>query len=130
MRHEDWCRIRVTPTSDLEAAGSLVSLGRKLLGQMMSGLALVGQRTGVLRRRLPDGSTIVVRFDGTTPMIDIDVPGDESAALAGEVFNMWVPRGFVVYPAWYEEPFGVGLPIVQDATLAQVATSIKSIVRS
>lgn len=121
MRHTDWCRIRWTPTSDPGAAAALIPLARTMLGQMMQGLQLVGQRTGILRRELPDGSTITVRYDGTTPMIDIDVPPEEAEEPRASLFNLWVPRGFVVYPAWSGTPFGVGLPIINDDTIGPYA---------
>lgn len=115
MRHTDWCRIRFSPTSDPGAASALIPQARTMLGQMMQGLELVGQRTGILRRQLPNGSTIVVQFDGTTPMIDIDVPAEEGSESSTEPYNLWLPRGFVVRAASADHPGGVGLPVVLDS---------------
>lgn len=123
MRFTDWCRIRVTPTSDPGAASALIPQARALLGQMLNGLQLAQQRTGLLRRTLPGGETIEVSFDGTTPVITIDVP---PADLVGEdvgSHNLWLPRGLLVYPAWSDAPGGIGLPVIKDPASGPYSTA-------
>lgn len=113
-RYTDWCRIRFTEGSDPELARALIPAGRALLGQLMQGLALGQLPTGVLRRALPDGSSIVVGHDGTTPMVTIDTTAVTTAPVDVPPFNLWAPRGFVVYPAWHDATYGVGLPIIAN----------------
>lgn len=113
MRYSGWMRLRIAPDADPARVNQLIPYARVMIGQLLLQIKLVDQATGVLRRRLPDGSVVVVRFDGTTPMAEISTP-PVPAQQEEDNSNLWVPRGFVVYPAWKAHPFGVGLPIVKD----------------
>lgn len=89
-----------------------IAQGRKALGELMEGLSRGGIRTGKLRRTLPDGTVITASFDGTTPVLDVESAPPPALEPEAANANLWVPRGFVVYPAWHGRPFGVGLPII------------------
>jgi hypothetical protein len=60
---------------------------------------------------MPDGGTITATINGTMPIVQITLPTAQPQTTA-TIFNMWVPRGFVLYPAWTAQPYGVGLPII------------------
>lgn len=89
-----------------------LAMARKLLGQMMES----GQRWQLPNQQrvvtLPDGAVVRVRLGGGLPQVQIApatpvVPPEETV-----IATQWVPRGFVVYPAWHSAAFGVGLPVV------------------
>ncbi|MDN5939336.1 MAG: hypothetical protein L0H83_11835, partial [Salinisphaera sp.] len=68
----------------------------------------------VRRRVLPNGDRITVRFDGTTPVVEIE--SEREPVEQERQFNLWLPRGFVTYPATNTARYGAGLPIIPDAT--------------
>lgn len=86
----------------------LVAQARKLVGSMF-------ETGGIVSRTMqnPDGSTISALITNGIPKVTITQPKaqvTQEPTLATE----WVPRGFIVYPAWQGNTFGVGLPIVQQ----------------
>lgn len=84
----------------------LLGLARKLVGGMLE----VG---GIPQRqwRLDDGTTIHALIVNGMPKVTIT---HSVHGVVREVADadLWLPRGFVVYPAWAGYPYGVGLPIV------------------
>lgn len=97
-----------------ERAGEQTSEGRKLLATLINQLALGGVKVGRMERILPDGTRLVAIADGTMPQVIAFAPAPtavketDSAAAA-----VWIPRGFVLYPAGPGAAAGWGLPIVQ-----------------
>ncbi|MGC1549376.1 MAG: hypothetical protein WA777_12675 [Rhodanobacter sp.] len=94
---------------------SLIAMARKLAGQLVQRRADSGIQ--VLQRilNMPDGSVIRGLLNGTMPVVQITTPATiESQQISAT--TMWIPRGFVVYPAWSGSPFGVGVPIIPDAS--------------
>lgn len=97
--------------------------GRKVLGALMEQLRLSGLPTGVLRVEGPDGTKYVATYDGTTPTVSIEPvpqPAEENPAYN----DLWIPRGFVVYPAWSDAKYGRGLPVVFDPDSSQSPYSL------
>jgi len=96
--------------SDGPVSPAAMAAARKLVGSMFD---IGGIPTRSLR--LADGTTIAAIIVNGIPKVVIKQPQ--------AVFNvvsfptaLWVPRGFVVYPAWHSEPFGVGLPVIPDGS--------------
>lgn len=87
---------------------AVLALARKLVGSML-------QVGGIPQRmwRLDDGTTIHALIVNGLPKVTI-VQGGGAGEIEVETTQLWVPRGFVVYPAWSDAPGGVGLPIVPD----------------
>lgn len=88
---------------------ALVALARKLVGGMLD--------TGVPKRtwRLDDGSQIHALLVNGVPKVTITQPAP-AAKREQNPTDLWIPRGFVVYPATHAAPYGYGLPIVQDSS--------------
>lgn len=97
-----------------ENAADVQQQARRLLGALMEQLRLGGVKVGKWERTLPDGTRLIAQYDGSTPMVTAIAPrvrpAEEDAAGNAAV---WVPRGFVVYPAAASSPTGWGLPVVQ-----------------
>lgn len=110
-RHTGWLRWRIAEDTPPEVADRMKPAGRKLLGALMNQLALSGNRQGLMRQTLPDGSQLTARFDGTTPIVEI-VASEAALEAEEDTSNLWLPRGFVVYPLTVDHPYGVGLPVV------------------
>jgi hypothetical protein len=89
---------------------NVVALARKLVGSMVD-IGDIQQRT----QRLADGTTIHAQLVDGLPRVTITAPGEQTSQPAVGS-SLWVPRGFVVYPAWSDAPFGVGIPIIPDAS--------------
>lgn len=84
-----------------------LAIARKLVGAMLE------QDVMAHRQVLADGTEIRVLIVDGMPKVVITsrASAQEQAA---EATDLWVPRGFVVYPAWQGAPGGVGLPIVAN----------------
>lgn len=84
---------------------ALLAMARKLVGGMLE--------VGVPQRqwRLDDGSTLHALIVDGLPKVTITQPQGVGTAPVEDA-DLWVPRGFVVYPAWSGYPYGVGLPVV------------------
>lgn len=93
---------------------SLVARARKIVGELKEREALTGAK--VLKRTVPltDGSVITASTNNGNVVVTIRSP-TKSTEEQDNIANMWVPRGFVIYPAWHGNPFGVGLPIIVDS---------------
>lgn len=88
--------------------------GRKLLGALIERLRLGGVKVGKVERTLDDGTRIVATFDGTLPIVTVFDPVRQVPAVDERAdTELWIPRGFVVYPANAAAPQGWGLPVVQ-----------------
>jgi len=67
------------------------------------------------RQRIVErGVIFTVAFDSVVPSLTIDVTGIESGVLSPDKVSLWIPTGFVVYPASEAAPAGWGTPVVQD----------------
>lgn len=111
-RWENWHRQRLDPNASAEQT----SAGSKVLGELMEQLRLARIPTGTLRRRLRDGTLIIASYDGTTPIVQVIAPPGAAPAAPPVLGNLWVPRGFVVAPAYSGAGLGLGLPIIQQGT--------------
>lgn len=93
-------------------------LGRLLLGELLSTLA-PGVETLAKEYRRDNGLRVRVQLiSGSTPIVEIDVSGLEANQVLSGV-QLWIPEGFVIYPASDASPNGWGLPInyISDSTL-------------
>lgn len=107
-------RTRTPDGSDPPPA--LLLYARKLLGAVLDHAKATGLSVASRHVILPDGSEITAAWDGTTPTVTI-VPAPGAAVPPVDYpTDLWVPRGFVVYPAWSDAPGGVGLPILPDSS--------------
>jgi len=113
--HEGWMRTRTPDGSDPPA--HLLWFARKAMGDLLEAAKKGGLVVTKRVHHLPDGSVVTVEFDGTTPTATIS-PVSQEASKETDFGSLWVPRGFIVYPAWSTAVFGVGLPIVQDTTVS------------
>lgn len=107
---------RLTFKGDQVVASQYVGEARELLGALAHDLAEANIRSG-RRQRRRDGVAIDVAHDGTLGRIVIDVSELTSLPPIDQRTAMWVPRGFVLYPATDDAPYGWGLPVVQQTML-------------
>lgn len=112
-RYDGWMRIRTPDGSN--PPPDLITLARKAMGDLMNYSGFVGLGTSKRSFITQDGSVIGVQWDGTTPIATI-VPSAEEKKLEVEAYALWVPRGFLLWPAWADAKGGVGLPVIQDGT--------------
>ncbi|GAA0721280.1 hypothetical protein [Dokdonella soli] len=115
-----WARVRTSGQFDADAVSHA---GRKLLGQLNETRARWGSFQGVLRKTLPDGTRVSVRMVGTIPIIEVEGIVTASTAQQSQPSQIWIPRGFVVYPASTASPLGWGLPIIQRTQTGDTAYS-------
>lgn len=116
-RHTGPARFVGIPSHD---DGRVRSEARRLLGQLMGQLAIGGIKVGKWERTLPDGTRLVARFDGSTPIVHAYPPQGVTIEEEPEgSAAVWVPRGFVLYPAAPAAPTGWGLPVVQITANAE-----------
>lgn len=94
-------------------AAQVRSEGRKLLGSLMERLALGGIRVGKVERVLPDGTRLIAQYDGSMPIVTAIAPTAAARRADEPTFELWVPQGFVIYPASDAAPAGWGAPVVQ-----------------
>src|SRR5450759_824842 len=93
-----------------------------LLADLVSRIA--GQKGEFGKRRVVENDVVFdLSFAGNVAQAVITVapvlvpnPNDYSS-------KIWIPRGFVVYPANDDAPFGWGLPIIQRANLGDTPYS-------
>lgn len=105
-RYEGWHRRRV----DIESQDTYATYGRKLLGELMEDIKRGRLFQLVRRQRLPDGTLIVARYDGTTPIVEIHSGGREADEPTKLETSIWLPRGFVFWPVDDTATIGWGLP--------------------
>lgn len=87
-----------------------LAYGRQLLGDVIQAASFnnlqIHERTVVL----PDGVIVRAQYNQTLPFIEITLPDVSSPDESTGAYNLWIPRGFVVYPAFGSAPAGYGLP--------------------
>ncbi len=96
--------------SDDPVSPQQLALARKLVGGMLE----VG---GIPSRRwdLPDGSVIQALIVNGIPKVTVTQAKSASVS-TDTLFDLWAPRGFLIYPCYSNAPKGVGLPVVQQGT--------------
>src|SRR5690348_7412676 len=105
-----WMRTRSPEGVDLPA--ELLHFARKAMGALLE--AAPGLAVAQRRHDLPDGSIVEVALVGGQPIATITPASARPDLPRLPPVNLWLPRGFVVYPAWHDAPAGVGLPVVAD----------------
>ena len=93
----------------------LIQFARKAMGELLEYAQPMGLQVVKREHHLNDGSIVEVSFDGTTPIATIHPAPPAEPTGSQPPVNFWMPRGFVVLPAWGDAPFGIGLPVVPDA---------------
>lgn len=93
--------------SALPVPPEVLALARKIVGQMLE-LQVESHRL-----ELGDGTVILANTAGDVPKVTI-VQAVQRTRKSIELTDLWVPRGFVVYPAFHGARGGFGLPIIQD----------------
>lgn len=93
-------------------------MGRALLGQLMNRLTESSRTVGYMRRELVEVD-IDVSYGGNDPTIVITgKPNPTTQPVQPDVVQVWIPQGFVVYPASDSAAEGWGLPIIQDESVS------------
>lgn len=110
-RYDGWMRLR-TPDGSLPPA-DLVVFARKKLGELLDYSSFAGLGSTKRIFTMDDGSIVQVQWDGTTPIVTI-IPVSSEEREVPQDYPLWIPRGFVVYPAWHDAKAGVGLPVIQE----------------
>jgi hypothetical protein len=87
--------------------------GRKLLALVMHDV-MRGLSHVVRTQVLPGGGVLRASFDGTMPILEYTPPPAPPGKGIEQPGNIWVPRGFVVWPATDSAKFGWGFPIVSN----------------
>jgi hypothetical protein len=106
-RHTGWARLR-------GSAASLAGTARKILGQVMEQRRLGGVGVAARTVVLADGTRVRAAFDGVTPIVDVQQPGQQEEQQQGVVEKaLWIPDGFVLYPATATAAAGWGVPVQQ-----------------
>lgn len=109
--YSGWVRFRYP--EGYSPPGELLQFGRLKLGELMASGRMLNLQQMRREFHLPDGSFVQVQFDGTTPIITI-TPSTLGGKKTDQTTVLWIPRGFIVYPAWSDARGGVGLPVIQD----------------
>lgn len=104
------CSQRVPP--------AVTALARKLVGGMLD-VGGIPTRTW----KLDDGTVITALIVNGLPNVHVSLPPPVTE-LPVPFTSLWIPRGFVVYPAWADAPMGVGLPIVQQGSDPYASTNL------
>lgn len=94
---------------DADLAQKYLPHARGVLGKLKS-IMPSGVSTAVLRRKVDEGVTVRAAFNYWKPSIEIDVTWHPDQPLFAQA-DMWIPEGFVFYPASDDSPNGWGLPI-------------------
>lgn len=105
---------RVRVQGDPALAHTYLKRGETLLGMLLEHLRFNKLKTGKRISQQEDGAIITVSTDGTLAVIDIDVTDVVAEQPSTATFGIWIPRGFVVYPASDSSSGGWGLPILLD----------------
>lgn len=106
---------RIELRGDRALAGLFISNARALLGGLMQDLAEAKIRSGRVEKRITDDVVIRAEYDGTLARITITAR-ERGGYKPPTTFEVWVPRGIVVYPASDAAPRGWGLPVQLDTT--------------
>lgn len=112
-RYTGWMRTRGV---NRENAEMFQREGRKMLAAVLASCERSNVPTGKLTKWQPDGSLIIASFDGVTPMVEIISPPEVVALTTEPVCDLWLPRGFVLYPSSTASTTGWGTPVVQVGT--------------
>lgn len=97
---------------------AVMALARKLVGGMLD-VGGIPTRTW----KLDDGTVITALIVNGLPNVHVSLPPPVTE-LPVPFTSLWIPRGFVVYPAWADAPMGVGLPIVQQGSDPYASTNL------
>lgn len=110
-RYERECRFRFR--GDVRLAQTHIPAARNVLGLLYTLLA-PGVTTGSLVREVSPGVVVRASLHDGMPIIEISVAHEPERELVapGERWGLWVPQGFVLYPASDTAPNGWGLPVV------------------
>lgn len=90
--------------------------GRNLVHDIMQPVLAGKLRVNKGAVRLADGTEIRAQFNGTVPIVTILSPPAVEEEEAADKADLWIPKGFVVYPANDAAPRGWGLPVIQDTS--------------
>lgn len=107
--------LRVRYDGDPKVGAQYLGTARNVLGLLMGDLAEANLRSGKRTKKFDGGVEIVALFDGTLPMVTIRVPPPVGGGVEQQI-ELWIPRGFVFYPASDDAPAGWGAPVQQDTT--------------
>lgn len=99
--------------SNGEVSSYARAIGRKMLRFMYTSGHLALQS---MTRTLADGTTIIAQRSPAGNKIIVKAPPTPESKPVASLSSMWVPRGFVVYPASSAFPQGFGLPVAQSGT--------------
>jgi hypothetical protein len=109
MRHHFPLRVRYD--GDPKVGSLYLGAARNVLGLLMGDLAEANLRSGKRSKRLDNGVVVDVAFDGTQPMATIKVPPTVTGGIEQQI-DLWVPQGFVLYPASNDAAAGWGAPVI------------------
>lgn len=118
MAHRSTLPARITITGDHELGRRLVPYARTLLGTVVEVMARDRLPSHTITRRVGD-VRVMASHDGINAVITIAAParGGSSAAAETPDVSVWIPRGFVVYPANDSARAGWGMPVVPSTAL-------------
>lgn len=110
--HAGLLRVRTPDGSDPPA--DLLQFAKKAMGALLENVERQNLPSATRTHRFPDGSVVTAAWDGTMPTVTITPPKTTTTHSDVTASTLWVPRGLIVYPAYHDAPFGVGLPIITD----------------
>ena len=90
-----------------------IPAARKVLGLLADTKGSVG--TAKLVREVAKGVIVTAMFWAGMPIIEIDVQAHGDMVRGKTEAGMWIPEGFVFYPASDDSPNGWGLPVNYNA---------------
>lgn len=109
MRHSFPLRVRYD--GDPKIGALYLGTARVVLGALMGDLAEAKLRSGKRSKKLDNGVEVAAVFDGTEPMVTIRVPPAVTGGVEQQI-DLWIPQGFVCYPASNDASAGWGAPVI------------------
>ena len=91
----------------------VIDLAQKLLGYVVRYALQNGMGTYQLRREY-HGYIVEASYKGGIPKIEITPPPGLKVPLISHPSDIWIPRGFVVYPGSALSLYGWGMPVIQS----------------